>query len=144
MPDDCLDLVRRRLVAEHAELLTAAGRCADAVAADWPPGGVRERERVVPPLRTALAAAEVTERLPELLLAAVDVLGAGLAADPVPGPPYVVIASTGPVLRGTLADGADRLVIELGLFEVEGTPPTYRRTGASPLETLTVTRRERP
>ncbi|MFC3958218.1 hypothetical protein [Halovivax cerinus] len=60
----------------------------------------------------------------------VDALGHELSAPVVPAPPYVVVTSTGVVLRATLPAG--RLVIALEPFTIERDAsatdaPTYRR-----------------
>lgn len=118
MPDvDVPTVVRSYLLSEHAELLETASDCADAVAAGWDGESTTDRDAVAGPLATTLRRAGVLERLPSVLASAVDAAGYQLRAEPVAAPPYVVVTSTGPVLRATLADG--RLVVSLRLFAVE-------------------------
>ena len=118
--------VRRRLRERHAETLARVGRVADAVAAEWatPP---TERTAVTDPFERRLTG-EDRAGLLGMLETGVDALGESLSADPVPAPPYLVVAAIGPVLRATLPDC--RLVVELRAFTVSRTsdgPATYRR-----------------
>lgn len=107
-------------------MIEAIDRCADDVAGGWDSEGVRERDAVVEPLRAELESAGVVARLPAVLTDAVDAIGAELSAQPIAGPPYVAIASRGPVCRATLEVG--RLVIRFDVFEVvRGAAPRYRR-----------------
>ncbi|SEO73620.1 hypothetical protein SAMN04487948_104455 [Halogranum amylolyticum] len=109
--------VRSYLLSEHENLLATAVDCADAVAAGWDGESTTDRDAVAGPLTATLRRAGVLERLPAVLAGAVDAAGYRLRAEPVAAPPYVVVTSTGPVLRATLADG--RLVVSLRLFAVE-------------------------
>lgn len=118
--------VRRRLRERHAATLARVGRVADAVAAEWatPP---TDRTAVTAPFERRLTDDDRAALL-GTLATAVDALGAPLPADPVPAPPYLVVAATGPILRATLSDC--RLVVELRVFTVSRTgdgPATYRR-----------------
>lgn len=124
--------VRSYLLDEHAPLLGRVVACADAVAAGWDGDATADRERVVPPLAATFDRAGVTEALPAALADAVAATGRSLRAEPVPAPPYVVVTSTGPVLRATLLDG--RLVVSLRVFVVERGPdgPRYRRSESAP------------
>jgi|GEM_PF-322545 hypothetical protein len=139
---------REHLLVEEADILEAVLAVADAVAADWPElaDGRRatpDRDAVVPLLRAALEESGLLRALTGLLAAAVEAAGYELAARPVPSPPYVVVSSTGPVLRATVADG--RLVVNIDCFEVvRGTElggengVAYARTAATPADALSV------
>ena len=82
------------------------------------------------------------DTIAEVLAAAVDAAGYTLPATPVPAPPYVVVTSTGPVLRGTVDDG--RLLVGIDCFEVVREPPgssasvAYALTESSPAASLSV------
>ena len=109
--------VRSYLLTEHRAVLDTASDCADAVAAGWDGESTTDRDAVTGPLEATLRRSGVLKQLPAVLAGAVDAAGYGLRAQPVPAPPYVVVTSTGPVLRATVSDG--RLVVSLRLFEVE-------------------------
>ncbi|SFC32845.1 hypothetical protein SAMN05444422_10728 [Halobiforma haloterrestris] len=122
--------VRRRLLADHSSVVAEVDRCADAVADPWDTARTADRAALVDGLRTALESEGVLERLPTVLADAVDATGHDLEARPVPGPPYVVVTSRGPLLRATIDPG--RLVIRFDVFEVirnaePGRRVTYRR-----------------
>jgi hypothetical protein len=127
------DAVRGYLLAEHEDLLRVAGDCADAVAAGWDGSSTTERSAVAGPLEATLRRAGVLAQLPTVLAGAVDAAGGRLRAQPVSAPPYVVVTSTGPVLRATLDSG--RLVVSIRLFDVErgeaGEPNRYVRTSGA-------------
>lgn len=135
------DAARTHVLAEHREPVATVLDCADAVVAGWddaPDGPVTtDRARVVGPLRAALERAGVVERFPALLRAAVAAGGGTLQGDPVAAPPYVTVASRGPVLRGTVsgagAPGGERLVVAVDVFGVQRRPTRYVR-GASTVE----------
>lgn len=135
--------VRERLLAEHGPLFDAVDAVADAVADRWTDGEGRsstaDRDAVVPAMREALAAAGALERLPGLLATGADALGVGLPASPVAAPPYLVVATTGPVVRATLPD-AGRLVVTVRVFAVDrgGDGPVYRRIERDAREALAV------
>lgn len=108
-----------------------------------------DRDAVVPPLRTALERSGALERLATVLVDAVAAAGYDLPAQPVAAPPYVAVTSTGPVLRGTVADG--RLVVSIDCFEVvrdadlrdegsrdRGDGVVYVRTDLDPAAALSV------
>lgn len=125
------DAVREYVLEEHAGVVATVQDCAQAVAAGWNGTGTTDRDRVVPPLRTALERAGVSERLPTVLEGCVSAAGYELLAQPVSAPPYVVVTSRGPVLRATLAGG--RLVVTLLAFEVVRDPrPRYVRGPTEP------------
>lgn len=121
---------RRRIQANHASVIEGINACADSIADPWDTSRTTDREAVADGLRRALADAGILEALPGVLADAVDATGFELPADPVPGPPYVVVTSCGPVLRATIDPG--RLVIRFDAFEVvrdsvPTQPPAYRR-----------------
>lgn len=129
--------VRAYLLDEHADLVGTVLDCADAVAAGWDGAATTDRERVVPPLRAALERAGLLDRLPAVLDGCVAAAGYELPARPVAAPPYVVVASRGPVLRATLSDG--RLVVTVRAFDVErGTETRYVRGPTDPGEAVAV------
>lgn len=136
---DPTETVRERLLADHGEVLDAVGSCADAVAERWDGDATTDRDAVVPAMRDALAAAGVSERLPDLLLTGADALGAALPASPVPAPPYLVVTATGPVVRATLPD-VGRLVVSVDAFEIDrsGDSPRYRRRRGNAGDALSV------
>lgn len=117
--------VREYVLDTHDEHLDAVLGCADEVAASWDGDATTDRTAVVEPFEYALEAAGIVERLPAVLVGAVDALGDALEAEPVAAPPYVVITSRGPVLRATLDPG--RLVIAVRAFEIERDPTRYVR-----------------
>lgn len=137
---DAADAVRAYLLTEHADLLAVTSDCADAVAAGWDGSSTTERSAVAGPLQTTLQRAGVLTRLPAVLAGAVDAAGGQLRAQPVPAPPYVVVTSTGPVLRATLDAG--RLVVSIDLFTVErgaaNEPNRYVRTTGDVTDSVSV------
>lgn len=142
MTDPSNRVVRDRLDAVHGPLIERVWAAADAVAAEWSASETvadavpetTDRTAVVDPLESRLRAEDTLVDLLSLLATATDALDCPLAADPVPAPPYLVVTGTGPILRATLPERDDRLVIELRAFEVARgeNGPTYRRvTGDS-------------
>lgn len=99
----------------YPSLLDAVGAASDVAAEDWPAAGVADGARVRSSFRDALDAVGVRDALPGVLASTVDALGESLQARPVAAPPYVVVTSTGVLLRATLDDC--RLVVELRAFE---------------------------
>lgn len=100
----------------------------DAVAGattNWPPDGITDPDRVRADLQTAVQSSGVRERLPQVLSAVVDELGASMRASPVAAPPYVVVTSEGVLLRATIDD--TRLVIQFQV--VERTAGRYQPLG---------------
>lgn len=165
-PADPPTAVRTRLRSSHIDTVAGVLDAADAVAGRGVSSGgswlqlkdgrpaTTDRDALVPAFRAELEERSILETLPELLAAAVDAGGYSVTATPVPAPPYVTIASTGPVLRGTVPDG--RFVISIDCFEVfrlsEADTPTnsgaadgdasgvaYVRTEADPAAALSVT-----
>jgi hypothetical protein len=146
-----VDAARERVLAEHRDVLEATVDAADAVAADpgvleatvdaadavaADPGALAEGATLRRRLRERLAGRDLLARYPGVLRTAVAAAGCDLAADPVPAPPYVVVTSTGPLLRGSTATG--RLLVAVRTFSVRrnkniehDTELRYRRTGAS-------------
>lgn len=119
-------VVADRLREEHADAIDAVDRCADAVAVSWDGRRATDRREVAGPLEAALREAGVLERLPRVLADVVDAAGHDLPARPVAAPPYVAIASRGPVLRAAIDPG--RLVVRLEAFAVRREPePAYER-----------------
>ncbi|WP_435318445.1 hypothetical protein [Haloarchaeobius sp. TZWSO28] len=131
---------RAALLDTHSDLLVAVADCADEVAAAWD-GPATDRRQVVEPLTALLRQRGILAQLPEVLASAVDAAGYDLRADPVPAPPYVVVTSTGPVLRATVGDG--RLVVRVECFELVpddgGGKPRYVRHDGAPEDALSVT-----
>jgi hypothetical protein len=118
------------------------------VAAGWEASGdlsggdratTADRDRVVPQFRAALDRAGLLDRAPGILRECVAVAGADLQADPVPAPPYVVVTTTGLVLRATLPDG--RLVVRVEPFAVSRDPVRDRLAAPEPEPAVSVERR---
>jgi hypothetical protein len=128
---------RGSLLDSHAEFLADVCDCADAVAETWedPP---TDRRQVVEPLTALLRQRGLLAEFPAMLASAVEAAGYRMRATPVPAPPYVVVASTGPVCRATVSDG--RLVVRLACFTVDrrGQTPRYVRSGTTPADALSV------
>ncbi|MFC4543547.1 hypothetical protein ACFO5R_16595 [Halosolutus amylolyticus] len=117
---------RQRIEDEHAAVVAGIDHCADQVAAPWDTARTTDPSRVADSLGSALETTGLLERLTVVLADAVDATGHDLQARPVPGPPYVVVTSRGPVLRATIEPG--RLVIRFDVFEVVRDPgPAYHR-----------------
>lgn len=146
VPGDPARAAREQLLDTHTETLEAVLSAADAVTADWSQEidgrpATTSRANLVEPLRTVLDESGVLDVLPTLLGSAVDAAGYALPATPVPAPPYVVITSTGPVLRGTVEDG--RLVVRIDCFDVTREPTldgavAYVRTHSTPERAVSV------
>jgi hypothetical protein len=130
--------VRSVLLHRHHELLAGLLDCADQVAAGWPGDAVSRREAVVGPYRECLTAKGLLERLPRLVRVGVEAAGATLAAEPVAGPPYVVLTSEGVMLRASTE--SHRLVVSYEVFGIERTDTAhrYRRTADSPAAALAI------
>lgn len=118
-----VDAARERVLTDHRETLEATLDAADAVAAD--PGSLSDGATLRRRLRSRLDERGLLERYPAVLTTAVDAATLALAADPVAAPPYVVVASSGPLLRGTT--GAGRLLVAIRAFAVRG-----REAGSGP------------
>ncbi|AFZ74355.1 hypothetical protein [Natronobacterium gregoryi] len=118
---------RRRLREDHGSIVATVDCCADAVAEPWDTARTTNRDALVDEFRSELETAGVLEEFPAVLEDAVDATGYELQAQPIPGPPYVVVTSRGPMLRATIDPG--RLVIRFDAFEVVRTDrgASYRR-----------------
>ena len=125
----------------HGELLETVIACADGVAASWDGDATVDRKRVVEPFERALDERGVTDRLPALLVGAVDALGEEFPAEPVAAPPYLVVTTVGPVLRATLSSA--RLVVTIRAFAIERDPTRYVRGAATPAAALAVALKSR-
>ena len=145
--DDPAAAARQHLLAAHADTIETSLTVADAVAADWPHlddgrPATTDRDALVDGFRAELEERGVLEAFSGVLAAAVDAAGYALPATPVPAPPYVVLTSTGPILRGTVDDG--RLVVQIDCFAVVrepagvAAPVVYAREGESPAVALSV------
>lgn len=138
-----VDAVRERVLADHRETLAATHDAADAVAADaaaLADGAILRRR-----LRTRLGDRGLLARYPDVLRTAVDAAGLSLAAEPVAAPPYVVVASRGPLCRGSTDDG--RLVLAVRVFALRAGPnigseseSRYVRSEDSLAESLAISR----
>lgn len=111
-----LRAARERVLATHRETLAATLDAADAVAAD--PGALSDGAVLRRRFRSRLDDGGTLADYPAVLRTAVDAAGLSLAADPVPAPPYVVVASRGPLCRATTATG--RLVLAVRTFAPAG------------------------
>ncbi|WP_226481821.1 hypothetical protein [Natrinema amylolyticum] len=121
---------RRRIQAEHVSIVDGIDACADAIADPWDTSRTTDGDAVADGLRRALEEAGILRLLPDVLADVVEATGYDLQARPVPGPPYVVVTSRGPVLRATIDPG--RLVVRFDAFDVvrdaePGRKPAYRR-----------------
>lgn len=123
------DRIRRYVRSEHGAVLRAIRDAADGIAPERGAPIGSDREAVVEPFRAALEESGVLSTLPGVLSDVVDETSHELPASPAPAPPYVVVASTGVVLRVTLPPG--RLVVAIEPFAVSGGSPRtyYRRDG---------------
>lgn len=120
------DRIRRYVRTEYADVLGTIDACADAVSSDCGEPLGRKRTAIVEPFRSALEDSDVLAELPAVLADVVDEIDHDLPAPPAPAPPYVVVTSTGVLLRATLPPG--RLVIAIEPFAVSrDDTPTYRR-----------------
>ena len=126
--------VREYVLDAHEDLLETVLACADSVAASWDGEAMTERRAVVDSFERALDSSGVTDRLPTVLVGAVDAIGEDIPAEPVPAPPYVAITSVGPVLRATLS--TTRLVLTIRAFEIERDPTRYVRGPTDPASAL--------
>ncbi len=101
---------------DHADLVATIDDCADAVAADWTGSRPTDGGAIADALAETLERRGVLETMPSVLADVVDATGHELEANPVAGPPYVVVTSRGPLLRATIDPG--RLVVRFDAFEV--------------------------
>ena len=119
--------VRSYLLDEHRPLVETVLSCADVL--DGTPD-----DRLAGALEACLRETGVLARLPDVLGGAVAAAGEELRAQPVAGPPYVVVTGVGPILRATLDSG--RLVVTVETFRKGRSG--YVRAGTTPEEALTV------
>ncbi|WP_114575599.1 hypothetical protein [Saliphagus sp. LR7] len=137
-PPDPVRAVERYLRSERADVIAAVGDCADRVASEWDGESATEPAAVAGRLEDCLDDRGLLECLATVLVEAVGAAGYDLSATPVAAPPYVVVTSRGPVLRGTVGPG--RLVVLLSAFEIVRSPDgsrQYRRLdGVDPVVSL--------
>jgi len=117
-PSARLTAVRERILTGHRGTLAATLDAADAVATS---GALSDGRALRRRLRARLDDRGLLAAYPVVLRTAVDAAGLALAADPVAAPPYVVVTSRGPVLRGSTGDG--RLVVAVRAFDVRSSDP---------------------
>jgi hypothetical protein len=117
--------VHQQVLAEHRETVAGVVDAGAAVASAVERRPVTDGDRLRRPLEALLRERGLTAQLLGLLTTGADALDAEIAAEPVPGPPYLVITSRGPLCRGILTDDR-RLVVELAVFAVERHRPVYR------------------
>lgn len=139
------DDVRTYVLSTHRETVAAVQECADAVSAHWEgrdatgveEPGATDGRAVAAALERELRRAGVLGTFPDLLAGAVAAAGYDLPATPVPAPPYVTVASVGPILRATISGG--RLVIAVEVFAIErGEEVRYVRRPRPPGDALVV------
>jgi ferric-dicitrate binding protein FerR (iron transport regulator) len=133
--------VRQQVLDEHRETVAAVIDAGAAVASEVEHRPVTDGDHLRNPLETRLRERGLAVRLLGVLTTGAGALDTGMAAEPVAGPPYLVVTSRGPLCRGTLADGR-RLVVELPLFAVERRPPRYRFRDPTVEECLQVSLRD--
>jgi len=123
--------VREYLLGERRPWVETVCDCATATAAGWDGDATADRDRVVPPFRAALDRAGALAAAPDVLTGCVAAAGADLPADPVPGPPYIVVTGEGLLLRATLEG---RLLVRVRTFTLRRGPdgPRYVRAGETP------------
>ena len=102
------------------DLLCRIETAADRVVNTWPGERVSDPSAVREPFADALADLGVPSMACALIESVTDRFDLKPKASPVPTAPYVVVTTSGVVLRSTLADG--RLVMELAAFEVRTRP----------------------
>lgn len=100
---------------QHEPVLSAVEAAGHAASADWPATGVADGARARAALRAEIDARDIGSNLVSLLCGAATVVDEPLDQNPVPAPPYVVVTSSGVLLRATLE--ACRLLIELRVFQ---------------------------
>lgn len=132
-----IDAARRVLLADYSETIESVIQCADAVASRWDDPATAERATVTEAMTAELRCRDLLPSLVDLLVEAVAAAGCELQATPVPASPYVVVPSTGPVLRATVENG--RIVVALRVFAVSvDATPRYQREGHDPASVLAV------
>jgi hypothetical protein len=127
------ECVRTHLLKKRRATVAGVLGCGDHVASGWDRESTTNRRALVDRFESTLRDTGLFETLPTVLTECVEQAGATISAQPVAAPPYVVVASTGVLLRATLDGG--RLVVTLQAFDVDqsGERPCYVR-GPSGLE----------
>lgn len=134
---DDVDAIREYVLGTHHDTLEAVRECADAVAAGRERAAGTDGRTLAADLERELRRKGVLEAFPDLLAGAAAAAGYDLPATPVAAPPYVAVASVGPVARATLP--ASRLVIMVEVFQIErGDPTQYVRTKGPLADALVV------
>ncbi|MGM0606671.1 MAG: hypothetical protein ACQETB_13500, partial [Halobacteriota archaeon] len=136
--------VESRCLHAHGETISAIERCADALVSEWDRDDcgrpyTTDRSAIIQQLPAVLDRAGVPAALCELLVDVTGAIGADLPATPTPTPPYVVVSSTGPMVRATIPAG--RLVVQFELFAIDRSDGEVRfvRTRKSGRDLLDVT-----
>lgn len=132
--DEPAALAVDRLLEDHREWLLTVESAAHTAAGGWAGSSTTDRDGVVEGFEAALRETGAIRAAPTViqdLAAAVDL---ELPADPVAGPPYVVVTGQGLVCRAT-GDNR-RLVVEVPTFAVEAGPPTRYRLVEGSVEGL--------
>jgi hypothetical protein len=131
------DAVRAHLLGERRSTVAATLACADHVAGTWGAEGTTDRAAVTEPFERLLEETGVLARYPTVLAECVAAAGKTLSARPIAAPPYVVVTSTGVILRATLDGG--RLVVGIEAFAVErDTTTRYVRAASEPERAVSV------
>ncbi len=135
--------IHDQLLSTSRETIQRVVGVADDVAAGWTDGTTTDRDELVAGLTGGLEAENLHTPLIECLQHGIRVGGFELPATPVPAPPYLVVSSTGPLLRAGISPG--RLLLSFDVFEViRGEPTMYRRAGSAPADVLDVTLVRKP
>ena len=113
--------VKRRCETEHAETIEIMNRCADSITLGWQTDAdgvlfTTKKEKITQQLPIVFDRAGIHTQLRTMLVDLVDTLGEPLSVTPVAAPPYVVVGSTGPIIRAALSIG--RLVVTFQLFTI--------------------------
>ena len=124
--------VRTHLLKERRTTVAGVLVCGDHVESEWANGSTTDRRALVDRFEATLRDTDLFETLPTVLTECVEQAGATIPAQPVAAPPYVVVASTGVLLRATLDGG--RLVVTIQAFDVDqsGERPSYVRGPSEP------------
>jgi hypothetical protein len=132
--------IHEQVLDEHRETVAAVVDAGAAVASTVERRPVTDGDRLRRPFEALLRERGLAAQLLGVLTTGAEALNTGIEAEPVPGPPYLVVTSRGPLCRGTLTDGR-RLVVELPVFAVERQPPRYRFRDPAAEECLQVSLR---
>lgn len=123
-----------RLLENHREWLHSVESASHTAAAGWAGSSTTDRDAVVEGFEAALREAGAIRAAPTVIRDLAAVVDLELPADPVAGPPYVVVTGRGLVCRATGKDR--RLVLEVPTFAVEAGPPTRYRLAEGDVEGL--------